>query len=216
MPEPEPDGSAVSPVVIVELAPLPVAPSSPGSGAGPGDGGGAADAEAAATDRARDRRAGAEDGGARRGDAAGARAEGGRKEARGEFGHAEVGDPAGAAGRARAAHHGRAALRAEHRGGAGGADPGSAASRAAIASWRDLLLARLQQNKRYPASAEARREQGIVTLSFPVDRKAVSWPASITRSSGVAALDDEVMTMVKRAQPLPAFPPAMTQKSRST
>ena len=29
--------------------------------------------------------------------------------------------------------------------------PGSAASRAAIASWRDLVLARLQQNKRYPS-----------------------------------------------------------------
>ena len=48
--------------------------------------------------------------------------------------------------------------------------PGSAASRAAIASWRDLVLARLQQNKRYPASAEARREQGVATLSFSVDR----------------------------------------------
>ena len=31
-------------------------------------------------------------------------------------------------------------------------------------------MARLQQNKRYPSSAEARHEQGVVTLSFSVDR----------------------------------------------
>lgn len=91
--------------------------------------------------------------------------------------------------------------------------PGSAANRAAIASWRDLLLLRLQQNKRYPASAEARREQGIVTLSFTVDRAGHVLARDIARSSGVAALDDEVLAMVKRAEPLPAFPPAMTQAS---
>jgi protein TonB len=91
--------------------------------------------------------------------------------------------------------------------------PGSAASRAAIASWRDLLLARLQQNKRYPAGAEARREQGVATLSFTVDRHGRVLARSITRSSGSAALDGEVLAMVQRAQPLPAFPPAMTQGS---
>jgi protein TonB len=91
--------------------------------------------------------------------------------------------------------------------------PGSAASRAAIASWRDLLLARLQQSKRYPSSAEARREQGVVTLSFSVDRNGRVLSRSIARSSGVAALDEEVLAMVQRAQPLPAFPPAMTQQS---
>jgi protein TonB len=91
--------------------------------------------------------------------------------------------------------------------------PGSTASRAAIASWRDLVLARLQQNKRYPASAEARREQGVATLSFSVDRNGRVLARSITRSSGSAGLDDEVLAMVQRAQPLPAFPPAMTQGS---
>ena len=91
--------------------------------------------------------------------------------------------------------------------------PGSAASRAAIASWRDLVLARLQQNKRYPASAESRREQGVVTLSFSVDRGGRVLARSIARSSGVASLDEEVLAMVQRAQPLPAFPPAMMQQS---
>ena len=89
--------------------------------------------------------------------------------------------------------------------------PGSAASRAAIASWRDLVVARLQQSKRYPSGAEARREQGVVTLSFSVDRNGQVLSRSIARSSGHPALDQEVLAMVQRAQPLPAFPAAMPQ-----
>lgn len=91
--------------------------------------------------------------------------------------------------------------------------PGTVASRAAIATWRDLVMARLQQNKRYPASAEARREQGVVTLNFTVDRNGKVMARSVTKSSGVQALDDEVLAMVQRAQPLPAFPAAMPQHS---
>jgi protein TonB len=94
--------------------------------------------------------------------------------------------------------------------------PGATAStRAAIATWRELLLARLQQSKRYPSSAEARREEGIVTLNFTVDRAGHVLARRIAKSSGVASLDDEVMAMVKRAEPLPAFPAAMTQASIS-
>jgi protein TonB len=92
-------------------------------------------------------------------------------------------------------------------------NPGSIASRAAIASWRDLLMARLQQNKRYPSGAEARRDQGVVTLNFTVDRNGKVLARSIAKSSGVAALDDEVLAMIQRAQPLPAFPAAMAQAS---
>ena len=82
---------------------------------------------------------------------------------------------------------------------------------AAIVSWRDLVVARLQQAKRYPSSAEARREQGVVTLSFSVDRNGRVLSRSIARSSGHASLDQEVLAMIQRAQPLPPFPPAMTQ-----
>ena len=92
-------------------------------------------------------------------------------------------------------------------------NPGSAASRAAIASWRDLVVARLQQNKRYPSAAEARRDQGTVTLSFTVDRSGRVLARSIIRSSGVSSLDEEVLAMIHRAQPLPAFPAAMIQQS---
>ena len=72
-------------------------------------------------------------------------------------------------------------------------------------------MARLAQNKRYPASARARGEQGVVMLSFTVDRSGHVVARSIAKSSGFTALDEEVLAMVKRAEPLPAFPPAMVQ-----
>jgi protein TonB len=89
--------------------------------------------------------------------------------------------------------------------------PGSASSRAAITQWSDLMMARLQQNKRYPQDARARHEQGVVMLSFTVDRGGHVLERSIAKSSGFAALDEEVLAMVKRAEPLPAFPPAIVQ-----
>jgi protein TonB len=90
-------------------------------------------------------------------------------------------------------------------------NPGSASSRAAITQWSDLMMARLQQNKRYPQDARARHEQGVVMLSFIVDRAGHVLERSIAKSSGFAALDEEVLAMVKRAEPLPAFPPAMVR-----
>jgi protein TonB len=91
--------------------------------------------------------------------------------------------------------------------------PGSAASRAQLAQWRDLVAARLQHNKRYPREAEVRRETGVVTLNFSVDRRGKVLSSRIVRSSGHSSLDDEVLAMLRRAEPLPAFGPAMTQSS---
>ena len=90
--------------------------------------------------------------------------------------------------------------------------PGSGQSRDATLRWQTLVAARLQQNKRYPAAAEARHEQGVVTLSFTVDRDGRVLAKSIARSSGHPALDEEVLAMIQRAQPLPAFLPGMEQR----
>jgi protein TonB len=90
--------------------------------------------------------------------------------------------------------------------------PGSAESRNAIATWRDLVAARLQHAKRYPSSAQANHEQGVAMLSFSVDRNGRVTARSIVRSSGHASLDQEVLAMALRAQPLPPFPPAMPQQ----
>lgn len=89
--------------------------------------------------------------------------------------------------------------------------PGGEASRAAIMSWRDQVVARLQSVKRPPHQAESRREQGVAMLNFTVDRSGRVLTRRIAKGSGSVALDEEVLALVMRAQPLPAFPPAMGQ-----
>jgi protein TonB len=69
----------------------------------------------------------------------------------------------------------------------------------------------LQSAKRYPSEAQSRREQGVATVSFSVDRNGRVLSRHLVRSSGSSALDQEVLAMVMRAQPLPSFPPAMSQ-----
>lgn len=78
-------------------------------------------------------------------------------------------------------------------------------------SWQSSLVRQLQRFKRYPGAAQARNEQGVVYLSFSLDRSGHVLAHAIARSSGFAALDSEVMEMIKRAEPLPAFPASMTQ-----
>jgi protein TonB len=78
-------------------------------------------------------------------------------------------------------------------------------------SWQADLVRHLQQYKRYPSGAQGKREQGVVLLSFSVDRNGRVLAHRIVQSSGHADLDQEVMEMIVRAQPLPAFPPSMTQ-----
>jgi protein TonB len=78
-------------------------------------------------------------------------------------------------------------------------------------SWQSLLFKQLQRFKSYPSGARARNEQGVVKLSFTVDRDGHVLSRQIVTGSGYPDLDAEVLTMLERAQPLPAFPASMTQ-----
>ena len=69
----------------------------------------------------------------------------------------------------------------------------------------------MQRFKSYPSGARARNEQGVVKLTFTVDRDGHVLSRQIVAGSGYPDLDAEVLTMVERAQPLPAFPASMTQ-----
>lgn len=82
-------------------------------------------------------------------------------------------------------------------------------------SWETLLMRKLQQFKRYPSSAQARGEQGVALLAFSVDRDGRVLNRKIVRSSGHPDLDNEVLAMVERAQPLPAFPRGMSETQLS-
>jgi protein TonB len=82
-------------------------------------------------------------------------------------------------------------------------------NRDATKRWQHLVSARLQQQKRYPSSAEGRH--GTVMLRFEVNRDGKVLSQNIVRSSGVPALDQEVLAKLQRAQPMPTFFPGMTQ-----
>ena len=80
----------------------------------------------------------------------------------------------------------------------------------AAVTWQGLLLARLQQAKRYPLPAQARRQQGVALLHFTMDRDGNVLTAEIRKSSGYDLLDQESLDLVRRAQPLPRPPADVT------
>jgi len=78
-------------------------------------------------------------------------------------------------------------------------------------AWQTSLVRHLEQYKRYPSEAQSRGEEGVVLLSFSVDRTGHVLAHRVVQSSGYPALDDEVTAMIERAQPLPPFPPTMSE-----
>jgi protein TonB len=80
----------------------------------------------------------------------------------------------------------------------------------AIPTWKRSVASKLERNKRYPSSAQARDEKGIAQLEFSMDRQGHLKSSRIVRSSGSDALDRETLELVKRAQPFAAPPATMT------
>jgi periplasmic protein TonB len=75
----------------------------------------------------------------------------------------------------------------------------------AVVSWQRLLIAQLERHKRYPPQARGRL--GEARLAFSIDRQGRVVTSRIVQSSGSDALDAEALALVRRAQPLPP-PPA--------
>jgi periplasmic protein TonB len=78
-------------------------------------------------------------------------------------------------------------------------------------SWQTSLVRQLQRAKRYPREAQARGEEGVVVLSLTLDRDGHVLARNVKHSSGFADLDNEVLAMIARAEPLPPFPASMSQ-----
>jgi protein TonB len=68
------------------------------------------------------------------------------------------------------------------------------------------LLTQLERYKRYPREARMRNQEGVVAVRFRLDESGHVLAASIARSSGFPALDDEVLQLLRRAEPLPPPP----------
>lgn len=86
---------------------------------------------------------------------------------------------------------------------AGGGIPGSSRDYAAT------VLAWLERHKEYPRRARLRRQEGTVALYFVVNRAGAVLEYRLEESSGHRALDEEVLSMIERAQPLPPMPEDM-------
>jgi protein TonB len=89
--------------------------------------------------------------------------------------------------------------------------PGAASQNPnALPNWKSELVSRLERAKRYPSEAQSRGEQGVAQLAFSVDRSGGVHNARITRSSGSRSLDSATLALVERAAPLPPPPPEIS------
>jgi len=73
-------------------------------------------------------------------------------------------------------------------------------------SWEAKLLAHLEKFRRYPASAKARREQGVAYIRFTMDKQGKLISAQLSRSSGSQRLDKAALATIRRAAPFPKPP----------
>lgn len=86
---------------------------------------------------------------------------------------------------------------------------GLALSAKVIETWQSRLVARLARYKRYPPGARLNGETGVVYVRFQVDNAGHVLSVELAQSSGFAELDNEVVSLVRRASPLPAPPAGM-------
>jgi protein TonB len=76
----------------------------------------------------------------------------------------------------------------------------------AVPTWKTHILALLERHKRYPEIAQSRRQQGIAQVFFSLDRQGRVIDSRVVRSSGASVLDEEALALLRRAQPFPAPP----------
>ena len=55
-------------------------------------------------------------------------------------------------------------------------------------------------------ASQSRREQGVTQVFFVLDRQGRVIESRVVRSSGAAALDEEALALLRRAEPFPPPP----------
>ena len=86
------------------------------------------------------------------------------------------------------------------------APPRAHASRAEVSSWYGKIVTQIARHKSYPQAAQSRGETGTAQVAFAISREGRVISSAIVRSSGHAALDQEAIATVRRAQPFPPAP----------
>ena len=77
----------------------------------------------------------------------------------------------------------------------------------AIPSWTSEIVALLERNKRYPPAAQARREHGVAQVVFTLDRSGHVVDSRVLHSSGAPALDAEALALLHSARSHSLRPP---------
>jgi TonB family protein len=73
-------------------------------------------------------------------------------------------------------------------------------------NYRGIVAAHLARHKQFPADARSRGQQGAATVTFSISGSGSVTAVRLARSSGVASIDQETQSMVRRASPFPAPP----------
>ena len=68
------------------------------------------------------------------------------------------------------------------------------------------LAAWLERHKHYPRRAVQRRQQGVVKVSFRIDRQGNLLSREIIQGSGYPLLDEAADSLLQRASPMPGIP----------
>jgi periplasmic protein TonB len=82
----------------------------------------------------------------------------------------------------------------------------AAAASASAANWRSELYAHIQRYKRYPEAARSRGDSGTASVSFTLDGGGRVVSARLVSSSGSSVIDEEAVSTIQRASPMPAPP----------
>ncbi|MDR1084266.1 MAG: energy transducer TonB [Deltaproteobacteria bacterium] len=76
----------------------------------------------------------------------------------------------------------------------------------ALAAYKTRIQRRLERSKKYPPMARSNRIEGVVYVTFTINKDGRVVNSSISRSSGFPVLDDEAMGLLRRVNPLPSIP----------
>ncbi len=93
------------------------------------------------------------------------------------------------------------------------ANAGAAATRAATLTYAAQIQLWLARHRTYPQGARLRQQQGVARVAFTIDRSGRVLRVRLLQATGHELLDNEVMALIRRAQPLPPMPDALTQST---
>lgn len=78
-----------------------------------------------------------------------------------------------------------------------------------LASYLAKVRQLLEKHKRYPREARRRWQEGVVVLSFTINRNGEITHPKVTHSSGHRALDEAARETLRRLSRFPPFPPQL-------